>query len=162
MSNDDAQDSAASTPASSDVSDSQRPGSSSSSKKRNKVNKPRLTAVQKNTNHKDAENKRRNAIRERFTELSLMVPGAEGQERSEQVMLNKSTDFLRKMLREQRHLEMMADARGVKFDEEIRLKPSDFGGDKWKPTYMEEYRAAKVKKAAPRTKTKTGRKNSAD
>ena len=162
MSNDDAQNSAASTPASSDVSDSQRPGSSSSSKKRNKVNKPRLTAVQKNTNHKDAENKRRNAIRERFTELSLMVPGAEGQERSEQVMLNKSTDFLRKMLREQRHLEMMADARGVKFDKEIRLKPSDFGGDKWKPFYMEEYRAAKVKKAAPRTKNKTGRKASAD
>lgn len=91
-----------------------------------------------------------------------MVPGAEGQERSEQVMLNKTTDFLRKMLREQRHLEMMADARGVNFDEEIRLKPSDFGGDRWKPNYMEEYRAAKVKKVGPGTKTKTGRKGAAD
>jgi Helix-loop-helix DNA-binding domain len=147
MSNDDMQESTASTPASSDASDSQQPRTSNSSKKRSKANKPRLTAVQKNTNHKDAENKRRNAIRERFTELSHMVPGAEGQERSEQVMLAKTTEYLRRMLREQRHLEMMADARGVTLPENDRLKDSDYGGKHWRPIYMEEYREQKAKKA---------------
>ena len=77
-----------------------------------------------------------------------MVPGAEGLERSEQVMLSKTTDFLRRMLREQRHLELMADARGVQIDEDDRLKGRDFGGDHWNPSHMEEYRAQKVKKAA--------------
>jgi hypothetical protein len=149
MSNDDLRESTASSPGSSDLSDSgtQR-RSSTSGKKRAKTNKPRLTAVQKNTNHKDAENKRRNAIRERFTELSHMVPGAAGQERSEQVMLAKTTEFLRKMLREQKHLETMADARGVQVDEEVRLKEDDYCGKEWTEPYMEEYRAQKAKKAA--------------
>lgn len=148
MSNDDLQESTASSPGSSDLSDSgtQR-RTSTSGKKRAKASKPRLTAVQKNTNHKDAENKRRNAIRERFTELSRMVPDAEGQERSEQVMLTKTTDFLRKMLREQRHLEIMADARGVQVNRDVKMKENDYGGKEWTAVYMEEYRAQKAKKA---------------
>ena len=148
MPNDDTQESDPSTPVSSGDSDSQQPRGSHSGKKRSKASKPRLTAVQKNTNHKDAENKRRNAIRERFTDLSRMVPGAEGQERSEQVMLAKTTDFLRRMLREQRHLEMMAEARGVSLDDGDRLKDSDYGGKRWRPSYMEEYREQKAKRIA--------------
>jgi hypothetical protein len=148
MSNDANNDSNPSSPESSGDSSSQQPRTSTSGKKRQKAAKPRLTAVQKNTNHKDAENKRRNAIRERFTELSNMVPGAEGQERSEQVMLAKTTDFLKKLLREQRHLEMMADARGVKLKEDDRLAETDYGGSRWSQSNMDEYRAQKAKKSA--------------
>ena len=151
MSNNDNHQSNASTPGSTEDSDSQRPDSSSG-KKRSKVTKPRLTAVQKNTNHKDAENKRRNAIRERFTDLANMVPGAEGMERSEQVMLEKTADFLRRQLRELRHLELMAESRGIKLDEDNRLKDTDLGGDGWKPIHMDEYRAQKAKKAGTATK----------
>lgn len=137
-----------SSPESFEDSDSQQPTQrSKSTKKKGKTSKPRLTAVQKNTNHKDAENKRRNAIRERFTDLSHMVPGAEGQERSEQVMLNKTTDFLRHMIQEQRQLEAMADARGVHIEEEDRLKSNDYGGSRWRASNLNEYHAQKDKKS---------------
>ena len=62
-------------------------------------------------------------------------------------MLTKTTDFLRKMLREQRHLEMMADARGVQVDRDVKMKENDYGGKEWTAVYMEEYRAQKAKKA---------------
>ncbi|KAL8243944.1 hypothetical protein R6Q59_010202 [Mikania micrantha] len=118
-------------------------------KKSGKSSKPRLTATQKNTNHKDAENKRRNAIRERFTDLSRMVPGAEGQERSEQVMLGKTTEFLKEMLEEQRRLEDLAEQRGIMLDEKNRLQDTDYGGSKWAPINMDAYHAAKAKKLGP-------------
>lgn len=147
MSQEDQQNSNPSSPGSFDESDSQPPTQKSKSgKKKNKASKPRLTAVQKNTNHKDAENKRRNAIRERFTDLSNMVPGAEGQERSEQVMLSKTTDFLRRMIQEQRQLEAMANARGIDISREDRLKDTDFGGPRFKTTHLNEYHAQKVKR----------------
>lgn len=148
MSGGDQENSNPSSPDSFEDSDSQQQSQpSKSTKKKGKSSKPRLTAVQKNTNHKDAENKRRNAIRERFTDLSRMVPGAEGQERSEQVMLNKTTDFLRNMMEEQRQLESMADARGIHLDEDDRLKDNDYGGSKWKATHLKEYQAQKDKKS---------------
>jgi hypothetical protein len=104
-----------------------------------------LTASQKNFNHKDAENKRRTAIRERFTELSNLVPGALGHERSEQVMLGKSTEFLREMLLEQRRLEEMAQKQGITIGGEP-IREDDFGGPKWKASNMEQYEASKQKK----------------
>lgn len=151
MSNEDATESAPSSRGSSEASESQQnttPGKASSSKKSAKVSKPRLTASQKNFNHKDAENKRRTAIRERFTELSQMVPGALGQERSEQVMLGKTADFLKDMLLEQRRLEAMADERGIRVDEPGRLRDDDLGGPRWRPRNMEQYEASKVKKGS--------------
>ncbi|KIX07591.1 uncharacterized protein Z518_02244 [Rhinocladiella mackenziei CBS 650.93] len=124
-------------------------GPSKSSKKPTKVAKPRLTLFQKNFNHKDAENKRRSAIRERFSELSHMVPGALGHERSEQVMLGKTAGFLKEMLMEQRRLEAMADDRGIQLDEAGRLRDDDFGGPLWRPKNMDQYEASKKKKCAP-------------
>ncbi|KIW61525.1 hypothetical protein PV05_01636 [Exophiala xenobiotica] len=118
----------------------------SSSKKSSKTSKPRLTASQKNFNHKDAENKRRTAIRERFTELSHMVPGAMGQEKSEQVMLNKTTEYLKQMLEEQRRLEAMADRQGIPIDDAGRLRDDDLGGPTWQPRNMEHYEASKQKR----------------
>ncbi|KIW88891.1 uncharacterized protein Z519_10375 [Cladophialophora bantiana CBS 173.52] len=122
------------------------PSKSSSTKKANKVSKPRLTASQKNFNHKDAENKRRTAIRERFTELSHLVPGALGHERSEQVMLGKTTEFLRNMIIEQRRLEEMAQKHGLAIEDGERLREDDFGGPKWRARNMEQYEAGKQKK----------------
>lgn len=116
------------------------------SKKANRTTKPRLTASQKNFNHKDAENKRRTAIRDRFTELSNMVPGASGHERSEQVMLGKTTEYLREILLEQRRLEEMAKEQGITIDSGEPMKDSDYGGSKWKATNMEQYEASKQKK----------------
>jgi hypothetical protein len=149
MSNEDgATESNASSPASSTTSEAkQATNAPSGSSKKSKVSKPRLTASQKNFNHKDAENKRRTAIRERFTELSHMVPGAQGQERSEQVMLGKTTDFLRDMLQEQRRLETLADAQGIPIDESTRMRDDDYGGPQWIQPNMAAYESSKQKKS---------------
>ncbi|ETI29410.1 hypothetical protein G647_01863 [Cladophialophora carrionii CBS 160.54] len=148
MSNQNASESEGSSSASSPTSETkpQMVSKSSSSKKANRVSKPRLTASQKNFNHKDAENKRRTAIRERFTELSNLVPGALGHERSEQVMLGKSTDYLREMLLEQRRLEEMAQKQGITIDSGEPIREDDFGGPKWKANNMKQYEASKQKK----------------
>jgi heteromeric Ino2p/Ino4p transcription factor len=114
--------------------------------KRAKTSKPRLSASQKNFNHKDAENKRRTAIRERFTELSHLVPGAEGQEKSEQVMLNKTADYLKELLEEQARLEQLAKDKGITIDAGEPLKPTDYGQPEWKQKHMEQYEAAKRKR----------------
>ncbi|KIW69565.1 hypothetical protein PV04_05435 [Phialophora macrospora] len=153
MSKQDGSESEGSSPVSSQASETQprRVSKSSSSKKASRVTKPRLTASQKNFNHKDAENKRRTAIRERFTELSNLVPGALGHERSEQVMLGKSTDFLREMLLEQRRLEEMARKRGIAIDSGEPIREDDFGGPKWKANNMEQYEASKQKKDGSET-----------
>lgn len=119
---------------------------SSSKKKSSKSSKPRLTAVQKNTNHKDAENKRRNAIRERFTELSHLVPDAEGQERSEQVMLAKTKTYLQDSIEELRKLEAIAAEQGIVVDEKDRLQDNDYGGRHWKASNVHKYEEAKIKK----------------
>lgn len=150
MSNEDgATESNASSPASSTTSEAkQATATPSGSSKKSKVSKPRLTASQKNFNHKDAENKRRTAIRERFTELSHMVPGAQGQERSEQVMLGKTTDFLRDMLQEQRRLETLADAQGIPIDESTRMRDDDYGGPQWVQPNMAAYESSKQKKSS--------------
>jgi hypothetical protein len=148
MSNDDgATASNASTPSSSAESESKQAADApSGSAKKSKSTKPRLTASQKNFNHKDAENKRRTAIRERFTELSQMVPGAQGQERSEQVMLGKTTDFLKDMLQEQRRLEALADSQGIHLDASTRMRDDDLGGPNWVQPNMAAYEASKQKK----------------
>ncbi|EXJ85096.1 hypothetical protein A1O3_05771 [Capronia epimyces CBS 606.96] len=149
MSKEDANESVPSSRESSEASETQAAARrSSSAKKSSKASKPRLTPSQKSFNHKDAENKRRTAIRERFTELSRMVPGAMGQERSEQVMLSKTTDFLREMLLEQRRLEAMADDQGIQIDDDGRLGDHDFGGPNWKGKNMEQYEASKERKGS--------------
>jgi len=138
--------------ASSPDSASQSPGDPSTtpgSKKRNsKSSKPRLTPHQKNTNHKDAENKRRTAIRENFTTLSQVVPGTEGQERSEQVMLVKTKEYLVDSIKEIRQLELEAQQRGIPVSDNGRMKDSDYGGPKWKQPNLDKYHKAKSKKAS--------------
>jgi heteromeric Ino2p/Ino4p transcription factor len=148
MSNDDHSDSEGLSAGSSPASDAPAAGTSKpqTSKRAKKPSKPRLTASQKNFNHKDAENKRRTAIRERFTELSNLVPGAQGNERSEQVMLGKTTDYLKDMLVEQRRLEDLCQEQGITVDPSTAMRDDDFGGPRWKAVNMEQYEASKQKK----------------
>ncbi len=85
--------------------------------------KPRLSEHEKKANHIDygktffstlvvsqicqhgpAEQKRRQAIREGFDRLTELVPGLEGQGRSESVVLKKTVDYMRAQLEERRKL----------------------------------------------------------
>lgn len=125
------------------------PSSTPGTRKRNsKSSKPRLTAYQKNTNHKDAENKRRTAIRENFTSLSQVVPGTDGQERSEYVMLVKTKEYLVDSIKELRQLESEAQQRGIQISDTGCLKDTDYGGPKWKQPNLDKYHKAKLKKAS--------------
>lgn len=126
---------------------SQNTATGTTKKRKSKTSKPRLTAMQKNTNHKDAENKRRTAIRERFTELSQLVPEAAGQERSEQVMLQKTKDYLENSMRELRELEALAAQQGIQIPQDMKLKDTDYGGSKWKQPNLAKYEKSKLKKS---------------
>jgi Helix-loop-helix DNA-binding domain len=114
--------------------------------KSSSATKPRLTAHQKNTNHKDAENKRRNAIREQFTELASLVPGAEGLERSEYVMLQKTIAHFREEMDERRRLVQELQAKGIDFDNDLVLGEEQYGGLKWTTGNVDEFETAKRKR----------------
>ena len=75
--------------------------------------RPRLTAEQKKANHIESERKRRDAIRQGFERLSEIVPGTQGQARSEGVVLSSTVQFLREQLDRQEQLKTQALARGM-------------------------------------------------
>lgn len=148
MSHEDAAESdAASTPDSA----GQSPDVNGTPRARSSKSKARLTSHQKNTNHKDAENKRRTAIRARFTELSQLVPNAENQERSEQVMLTKTKDYLEEITDQCRQLENHARQNGIYIPEEFRTRDTEYGGSKWKQPNLAKYEKARNKKIAKGT-----------
>ncbi|KHJ33759.1 putative mlx-interacting protein [Erysiphe necator] len=66
--------------------------------------KPRLSENEKKANHIASEQKRRQAIREGFDRLTELVPGLEGQGRSESVVLKKTVDYIRAQLAERQRL----------------------------------------------------------
>lgn len=66
--------------------------------------KPRLSEHEKKANHIASEQKRRQAIREGFDRLTELVPGLEGQGRSENVVLKKTVDYIRSQLAERKRL----------------------------------------------------------
>ncbi|KAI9837097.1 MAG: hypothetical protein M1819_000748 [Sarea resinae] len=66
--------------------------------------KPRLTDQEKKNNHIASEQKRRAAIRDGFDRLTELVPGLEGQGRSEGVVLKRTVDYMREVLEERRGL----------------------------------------------------------
>lgn len=110
-----------------------------------KASKPRLTAHQKNTNHKDAENKRRNAIRDQFLELSKIVPDTLGQDRSEYVMLQKTVAYLKEAIEKRRNLVAAAETRGEIVSPNMKMSEQDWGGKKWRQKNLEEWCRAKKK-----------------
>lgn len=66
------------------------------------------------------EQKRRQAIREGFDRLTELVPGLEGQGRSESVVLKKTVDFMRLQLAERRRLVGRLDELGGQVEEGMR------------------------------------------
>ncbi|KAI9793994.1 MAG: hypothetical protein M1816_006619 [Peltula sp. TS41687] len=82
--------------------------------------KPRLSEQEKKNNHIVSEQKRRQAIREGFDRLTELVPGLEGQARSESIVLKKSVDFMRQSVEERRALVKEIEQRGGVVPEALR------------------------------------------
>jgi len=83
--------------------------------------KPRLTEQEKKNNHIASEQKRRAAIREGFDRLTELVPGLEGQGRSESVVLKKTVEFMRLKLQERRELIAEIERVGGRIDDSLRI-----------------------------------------
>jgi hypothetical protein len=117
-----------------------------SKKRQSKPSKARLTSAQKNTNHRDAENKRRDGIRSQFEELCRMVPGAENDVKSEQVCLTKTADYLEEQLTDMRQMMKEMERRGMPIKDEWRamLGDEDFGGANYQTPAMDDYQRKKV------------------
>jgi len=75
--------------------------------------KPRLTEQEKKNNHIASEQKRRQAIREGFDRLASIVPGMEGQGRSENLVLQSTIDYMKNQLEEYQRLKAEAEAAGM-------------------------------------------------
>lgn len=82
--------------------------------------RPRLTEQEKKNNHIASEQKRRTAIRQGFDRLTEIVPGLEGQGRSESVVLKKSVDHMRDVLHERQQLIERIQALGGEVPPELR------------------------------------------
>lgn len=61
----------------------------------NNNDRPRLTDAEKKQNHIISEQKRRLAIRQGFDRLASLVPGMQGQGRSEALVLNNGVDAIK-------------------------------------------------------------------
>jgi heteromeric Ino2p/Ino4p transcription factor len=82
--------------------------------------KSRLSEQEKKTNHIASEQKRRAAIREGFDRLTELVPGLEGQGRSEYVVLKKTLEFMRSKVQERRELIAEIERIGGQVDDSFR------------------------------------------
>ncbi|KAM0283889.1 hypothetical protein ACHAQH_002271 [Verticillium albo-atrum] len=82
--------------------------------------KPRLTEAEKKQNHIASEQKRRQAIREGFDRLTELVPGLEGQGRSEGLVLQRTVRYMREQLGERRALVRKVEASGGTVDDADR------------------------------------------
>lgn len=79
----------------------------------NANDRPRLTEAQKKENHIRSEQKRREAIREGFDRLASIVPGMEGQGRSEAVVLEATIKYMREKIVERQKIIADAQTRGI-------------------------------------------------
>ncbi|PHH91346.1 hypothetical protein CDD83_808 [Cordyceps sp. RAO-2017] len=87
--------------------------------------KPRLTEEEKKQNHIASEQKRRQAIREGFDRLTELVPGLEGQGRSEGLVLKRTVEFMRQQLEERRAMIERIENAGGHVDEELKKAVKD-------------------------------------
>ncbi|KAK7181871.1 hypothetical protein DPSP01_009471 [Paraphaeosphaeria sporulosa] len=77
------------------------------------ADRPRLTEAQKKENHIRSEQKRREAIRDGFDRLASIVPGMEGQGRSEAVVLEATLQHMREKISERQKLIEAGKAKGM-------------------------------------------------
>jgi len=82
--------------------------------------KPRLTEEEKKQNHIASEQKRRQAIREAFDAMTELVPGLEGQGRSEGTVLKRTVEFMREQIEERRRLVQSIEEQGGHVDESMK------------------------------------------
>ncbi|KAI0427494.1 hypothetical protein F5Y09DRAFT_28783 [Xylaria sp. FL1042] len=82
--------------------------------------KPRLTEEEKKQNHIASEQKRREAIRAGFDRLCELVPGLEGQGRSEGLVLKRTVDYMKEQLIKRRELVKAAEARGEQVSDKLK------------------------------------------
>ncbi len=75
--------------------------------------KPRLTEEEKKSNHIASEQKRREAIRLGFDRLASLVPGMEGQGRSEANVLERTILHMEELIRERDVLVDRAREKGM-------------------------------------------------
>ena len=78
----------------------------------NAAAKARLTEEQKKKNHIESEKKRREAIRQGFDRLSTLVPGMQGQARSEAIVLAATVEHMRAMVAQREQIAAAATAKG--------------------------------------------------
>jgi heteromeric Ino2p/Ino4p transcription factor len=97
------------------ASDPQSPGNGGASSAATR----RLTANEKKQNHIASEQKRRAAIRKGFEELSELVPGMQGQARSENLVLQSTNAYLKEMINQHRDLINEARAKGVDVSDQM-------------------------------------------
>ncbi|KAE9368449.1 helix-loop-helix DNA-binding domain-containing protein [Stipitochalara longipes BDJ] len=102
------------------MSTSPREGSANAGSSNGLEEKPRLSEHEKKANHIASEQKRRQAIREGFDRLTELVPGLEGQGRSESVVLKKTVDYMRAQLEERRRLVGRLDELGGQVEDGMR------------------------------------------
>jgi heteromeric Ino2p/Ino4p transcription factor len=67
-----------------------------------------------------AEQKRRQAIRDGFDHLCEIIPGMEGQGRSEGLVLKRTVEYMREQLEQRRRLVQEREARGEVVDEKLK------------------------------------------
>lgn len=67
------------------------------------------------------EQKRRQAIREGFDRMTELVPGLEGQGRSEGLVLQRTVEFMKKAIEERQRLIREIESRGGTVDDKDRL-----------------------------------------
>lgn len=123
-----------------------------SKKKSSKSSKARLTSEQKNTNHRDAENKRRAGIHIEQETLSALIPGAQNDAKSEERLLTKTADYMEKEHVAIRNMIAECDAKGIVVPDVIRnfLKDDDFGGSRWKTPNIDNFEVKRAKAEAKR------------
>ncbi|KKA29974.1 hypothetical protein TD95_002986 [Thielaviopsis punctulata] len=78
--------------------------------------KPRLTDDQKKQNHIASEKKRRQAIRDGFDNLCALVPGLDGQGRSEGLVLGRAVEYIKEQVERRRELLDELERKGVAVD----------------------------------------------
>ncbi|CAK3751462.1 bHLH domain-containing [Lecanosticta acicola] len=76
------------------------------------INKSRLSEMEKRDNHIKSEKKRREAIRQGFDRLARIVPGMEGQGRSEAIVLQATVNYMKEKIAEKERLRQMALEKG--------------------------------------------------
>ncbi|EGP87872.1 unnamed protein product [Zymoseptoria tritici ST99CH_1A5] len=98
--------------------------------------KARLTNEQKKKNHIESEKKRRDAIRAGFDRLADVVPGMQGQGRSEAVVLQHTVAYMKGMIEKRKAIDAEAIKKGwnesqtlevyLQAEREVRAREQEF------------------------------------